>query len=87
MTPSIDISPNARECLLQLFLSGPTWDGNIVSKAGRGELFHRGYASRENGWSFITPAGMTVALALRFDVEKERRARVRRAALPAREGE
>lgn len=70
---SIDIGPNARECLLQLFVHGPTWDGDIVSKAGRGELFDRGYATRCNGWSSLTEAGLHLAVRAGFGDEKERR--------------
>jgi hypothetical protein len=75
---NIDLGGNARECFLQLFLHGPTWDGDIVSKAGRGELFDRGYAARENGWSYLTTAGMQVALAIGLDADKEKRDRDRR---------
>ncbi len=37
---------NAKEMLRQLFLQGPVWDGNCVSKAGRSVLFELGLASR-----------------------------------------
>lgn len=75
---SIDLGPNARECLLQLFVHGPTWDGNIVSKAGRGELFARGYATRSNGWSGLTTAGLELAVAIGLGDEKETRDNKRR---------
>ena len=32
---SIDLAPDEKECLQQLFFNGPTWDGDLVSKAGR----------------------------------------------------
>lgn len=62
-----------RAALSQLFMSGPTSDGDIVVKSGRDSLFERGYATRINGWSFLTPKGVEVALALTLDREKERR--------------
>lgn len=70
---SIDLAPDARECLQQLFFSGPTWDGDIVSKSGRGELFRRGYATRCNGWSSLTEAGLHLAVRAGLGDEKERR--------------
>lgn len=55
-------SPNGMVVLWQLFRNGPTCDGDICTKAGRGELFNLGYSSRVNGWSFITPEGMEFAV-------------------------
>ena len=77
---NIDMGADALECFLQLFLHGPTWDGNIVSKAGRAELFRREYAARENGWTYLTKAGMQVALGIGLDAEKEKWERKRRRA-------
>jgi hypothetical protein len=56
------IDSAAREVLWQLFKNGPTWDGDIASKSGRGELFRRGYAARVNGWSYLTEEGMKLSL-------------------------
>lgn len=72
--------PNAMEVLWQLFRDGPTWDGNICSKAGRGDLFDIGYASRVNGWSFITAEGMEFAVRVadfggKKDAEESKRRR------------
>jgi hypothetical protein len=77
---SIDLGADAKECFLQLFLHGPTEDGNIVSKAGRAELFRRDYARRENGWSYLTTSGIQVALAIGLDREKDKWERDRRRA-------
>src|SRR5579859_2582527 len=64
---------NARECLWQLFRDGPTWDGNICTKAGRGQLFEVGYADRHNGWSFLTKDGMKFAIdSMNMGDDKER---------------
>jgi hypothetical protein len=66
-------NPNALEVMWQLFRDGPTWDGNICSKAGRGDLFEMGYAHRVNGWSYLTPAGMEFAVRVAdFGDKKER---------------
>lgn len=60
-----------REVLWQLFRNGPTWDGNIVSKAARDALFRLGLAARENGWSYLTREGVEAALAAQFDKRKD----------------
>ena len=56
------LSPNAVEMLGQLFTNGPTWDGNVVSKAGRGELFDAGLAFRVEGFTSLTEDGLRMAL-------------------------
>jgi len=45
----------------QLFGNGPTWDGNVISKAGRDELVTRGLALRTNGFAYLTEEGVRVA--------------------------
>lgn len=45
----IEITLSAYEVLGQLFVSGPTWDGHLVSKEGRGRLVNNGLADRLNG--------------------------------------
>lgn len=70
---SIDIAPDEKECMQQLFFRGPTWDGDIVSKAGRAGLHRRGYAERENGWTQLTAAGFVVAVRAGLGDDKERR--------------
>lgn len=56
------LSSAAVEVLGQLFAYGPTWDGNVVSKNGRGELVRAGLAWHENGWCSLTPEGVRVAV-------------------------
>jgi len=75
---SIDIAPDERECLRQLFLNGPTWDGDLVSKAGRTGLVQRGYAEQCNGWQQLTSAGFNVAVRAGLGDDKERRDNRRR---------
>lgn len=56
------LSPSAIEMLGQLFVSGPVWDGNCVSKDGRTELVDLGYAERGMGWQWLTRAGVSLAI-------------------------
>ena len=62
------LSSMAIEVLGQLFVQGPVWDGNLVSKTGRDILVERGLASREEGWNFLTNAG--VRLATDWDIKQ-----------------
>lgn len=55
------LSPAAIDVLGQLFANGPTWDGNISSKSGRGELFSLGLVDRTNGFAFLTADGVRLA--------------------------
>ena len=66
------LSSAAVEVLGQLFTNGPTWDGNIVSKSGRGELFGIGLASRTDGFSFLTAEGVHVASGWDKDLLRRR---------------
>ena len=63
MTMKMDgLSSAAIDMINQLFTTGPTWDGNVVSKAGRGELVKAGLAFHENGWASLTPEGVRTAV-------------------------
>lgn len=73
---TIPLAPNAIEVLEQLFFNGPTWDGNIISKEGRNQLFDLKLAGRLEGYSFLLLAG--VRLALQNGVERKKEARDRR---------
>lgn len=55
------LSPAAVEMLGQLYVSGPTWDGNVCSKNGRGELCRAGLAWHEHGYASLTPEGVRLA--------------------------
>lgn len=61
MNVSFDIYQS--EVLMQLFVKGPTWDGNLISKAERDALVDRGFADRWNGWNFLTQEGIEAAVA------------------------
>lgn len=50
------------EVLMQLFVQGPTWDGDLVSKDDRNKLLEAGYSGKVNGWNFLTTAGINVAV-------------------------
>ena len=51
------------ECLMQLFVGGPTWDGNLISKSHRDILVAAGFAERWNGWNWLTQEGVEAAVA------------------------
>lgn len=56
------MSSGAREVVRCLFFHGPTWDGNIPDKNGRGELCRMGFAHHEFGWAWLTREGVKFAL-------------------------
>lgn len=67
------MSGGAREVLRCLFLQGPTWDGDIPSKAGRGDLVRLGYAQHAFGFAWLTRSGVEFAInSMEMDREKER---------------
>ena len=72
---SVTLAGNEIEVLEQLFMFGPTWDGNIISKSGRDQLFDLKLASRVEGYSFLTGAGVRLALSNRVDRKKETKRR------------
>ena len=51
------------EALMQLFVQGPTWDGNLISKCQRDDLVAAGLADRWDGWNFLTQEGVEAAVA------------------------
>lgn len=59
---ALALSPIAVSMLGQLYVGGPTWDGNVISKAGRGELVKAGLAWHEHGYAALTPEGVRVAV-------------------------
>lgn len=67
------LSSAAIDVLGQLFVYGPTWDGNITSKSGRDELVDAGLAFREGGWASLTPEG--VRTSVEWDSRSRRDAR------------
>jgi len=69
-----DLKPY-RESLYQLFLQGPTYDGNVISKSQRDWLVLTGLAFRVEGYTSLTPDGLQLALRIGMDREKERRQR------------
>lgn len=56
------LSGGAKDVMMQLFVTGPTWDGNLVSKAGRTELVDQGLAFRQQGFQSLTDMGLSVAI-------------------------
>lgn len=51
------------EVLMQLFVNGPTWDGNLISKADRDELVNADLCDRWQGWNFLTLDGVKAAVS------------------------
>jgi hypothetical protein len=51
------------DVLMQLFVQGPTWDGNLISKTERDNLVAVGMVDRWNGWNFLTQEGVEAAVA------------------------
>lgn len=60
----LQLSSSALAVMEQLFLNGPTWDGNLVSKSGRDELFSVGYIDTHDGWQWLSHPGFVYALNL-----------------------
>ena len=60
---SVSFNIYQSEVLMQLFVEGPTWDGNLVSKSQRDALVDQGFADRWNGWNFLTQEGIEAAVA------------------------
>lgn len=56
------LSSAAIEVLGQLYVSGPTSDGNICSKQGRADLLRAGLAWHEHGYASLTPEGVRIAV-------------------------
>lgn len=56
------LSSAAVDVLGQLFVAGPVWDGNLISKSGRDQLVACGLAHQWNGWQTLTQDGLTAAV-------------------------
>jgi hypothetical protein len=59
------------DSLLQLFLHGPSLDGDIPDKAGRDALVEGGMVERFDGWNWLTESGVKKCLELGFGDRKE----------------
>lgn len=64
---TITLTPHAVAVLGQLFVSGPVWDGNILSKVGRGVLFNLGLVDHDFGWTWLTESGVRLATEWSID--------------------
>ncbi len=51
------------EVMMQLFVFGPTWDGNLVSKSERDDLLDAGLIERYEGWQWLNKDGIKAALS------------------------
>lgn len=61
------LMPSAVEALGQLFICGPVWDGDVVSKPGRSQLIQLGLAHRWEGWTTLTAEGLIAAVEWKLD--------------------
>ena len=50
------------DVLMQLFVFGPTWDGDLASKSERDDLVRAKLCEREDGWNFLTRLGVSAAV-------------------------
>lgn len=78
LTKFKNLSSAARDVMRQLFFKGPTWDGDITSKAGRGELCELELVQHAHGFAWLTDEGVRVALDFGLDRAKEKWERERR---------
>ena len=47
-------------------INSPVWDGNLISKAYRDKLIGLGLVEQSSGYTFLTPRGVDIAIALGF---------------------
>lgn len=59
------------EVLMQLFVEGPTWDGNLISKSDRDELDSLGLIDRFDGWQWLNGNGIQAALDMGKRIAKD----------------
>ena len=55
---------NSRMEQLTAFTNGPIWDGNLISKTDRDDLYQEGYIERFRGWNFLTQQGVKILVQL-----------------------
>lgn len=67
------LSSGAKDVMMQLFVAGPTWDGNVVSKFGRDELIDNNIAFRTNGFASLTLMGVHMASIVNVKRRSDRR--------------
>lgn len=60
----MQFSLSKNTALMQLFVYGPTWDGNLISKDDRDELFKGGLSAKLDGWNYLTDLGVFIAAAI-----------------------
>lgn len=58
-----ELSSGQKDVLGQLFVKGPTWDGDIVSKVYRDERVALGLAHHRGGWAYLSHAGVAAAIS------------------------
>lgn len=71
------LSGAALDTLWCLFAHGPTWDGDVPSKAGRNELVDLGLMERYDGWQWLNREGVETAIDAGYGDRKEKWSRER----------
>ncbi len=56
----------ATEQLKVLFKNGVTWDGDLINKAARDELYKLELVDKCEGWNFITKLGVRYLVSIGF---------------------
>lgn len=67
------LSASAVAVLEQLFLTGPTWDGDVISKDGRDELIKHKYAFRVDAHASLTMEGVALCTRSEIAIKKEKK--------------
>jgi hypothetical protein len=67
-----DMPSGIQEALWQMFKDGPTWDGNLLSKAARTWMVQNGLAFRAKGYNALTEEGVQMAVSLGMGERKDR---------------
>ena len=68
----IETTSGVGEAMWQLFLNGPTQDGDLISKDARNYLYKAGYVARYDGLNFLTMDGVVNCVAAGFIARKEK---------------
>ena len=71
MSRGADLSKHAFEVLWQLFRNGPTWDGDVISKTARDELYEAKFIDRLDGWQWLTRDGVELAMGANYHTRKD----------------
>jgi hypothetical protein len=69
---ALSMPSGVHETIWQLFKTGPTWDGNLISKEARSWLVGNDLAFRTDGYNALTAAGVAMAVSLGMGTKKDK---------------